>query len=599
MDKKTLLAVVLSVVVIVGSMLVSSVFFPSPNRPAPLPPPTESPAPAAATQAQTPTASAGQAAPSAGVAVGEEALPEEIREETLTINTNVFRVTLSNRGAVATSIQLKNYRNTDGKPVEMVVSRDTDRYPFFVYFGDPATPPEYTLFHVERSVSEPRVTFWRQFRSPTGVPFILRKTFSFKPDDYLMEVQVTIENSANEYPQLDWQGLAYTIGFDPQIGPDFVKLDKKSDYRNYMVLAEAKKRTIGLPKEGVKTLEERVAWASIVGKYFTVIGVPDATPYRITFDGQVLNGLTDRSSLLFGRPLLKSSKNTDVFRFYIGPKKREILARYNDPQKNGFRTEGLRFEETVPTSPLLGWLANILKFFLELFYRVVPNYGVAILLLTVLIKIVFWPLTHKSFESTSKMQALTPKLNELRAKHKNNPQKLNEEMAKLYKQEGVSPLGGCLPLLLQMPILFAMYALLNDFFDLRGATFIPGWINDLSVPEAVLTFAPVNLLFWQLSALRVLPFIMLVTTFLQSRLSQTPSAGSSAGQMKAMMYLMPLVFFFIMYDLPSGLVLYWTAQNFLSIFQQMWINRKMKKPAPALAPQGVSPRSSAKPQGRK
>ena len=600
MDKKTLLAVVLSVVVIVGSMLVQSIFFPAPSRPAA--PPVEQPAAAAAQRPEAPAVSAGAAAvPAPLEGAAEEA--EVLREEKVTIDTKVFRVTLSNRGAVATSIQLKEFTNTDGRPVEMVVSRETDRYPFLVRFGDPAAPPEYALFRVERSLTDSnRVDFVRQFRAPSGVPFTLRKTYIFKPNDYLLELQISIENSVNEYPQLNSQGLAYTLAVGPQIGPEFVKLDRKSDYRSYMVYAGGKKRDIGLGKgkDAVKTQEERVSWAAIVGKYFTVIGIPDATEYRVTFDGREVPGLADRSSLLFGRPALQSSRATDVFRFYVGPKKRDILADYNDPQKNGFGTQGLHLEETVPTSPLLGWLANILKFFLEMFHQVVPNYGVAILLLTLLIKIVFWPLTHKSFESTSKMQALNPKLTELREKYKSNPQKLNQEMAALYKREGVSPLGGCLPMLLQLPILFAMYALLNDFFDLRGATFIPGWIDDLSVPEAVLTFQPVSLLFFEISALRILPLIMLVTTFLQSKLTQTGGAGASGGQMKMMMYLMPLVFFFIMYDLPSGLVLYWTAQNVLSIVQQLWINRRMKRPvpAPAVAPSGPA-RDRGKPRGRR
>ncbi len=608
MDKKTLFAVILSVVVIVGSMLLQQVFFPTPQQPA-LPPVKEAPAaearPAGAQAAPDrngvpQAAAAGQTLPAAESAGPSAAIPqEELREETFTLETNVFRVAFSNRGAVITSIQLKNFRNADGSPVEMVMNNDSDRFPFFLYFGDTDAPPEYALFHVQRAVSEPRVEFSRQFVAPTGIPFTLRKTYLLKPNDYLMEVRVTIENSVNEFPQLDYQGKAYTIGFGPQIGPTFKTLDKRSEYRNFMYYAEGKKHDVGIPKEGIKTLEARMAWAAIVGKYFTVIGIPDATPYRVTLETRPLEGLPDRASLLFSRPPLQSSKSTDVFRFYVGPKKREILSWYNDPQKNAFGTADLHLEETVSSSPLLGWLANILKFFLELFYRVIPNYGVAILLLTLLIKIVFWPLTHKSFESTSKMQALNPKLTEIREKYKNNPQKMNQEIAALYKREGVSPLGGCLPLLLQLPIFFALYTLLNDHFELRGAGFIRGWIDDLSAPEAVVTFAePISLLFWQLQALRVLPFVMLGTTFLQTKVSQTP--GASAGQMKMMMYLMPLIFFFILYDMPSGLVLYWTMQNILSIFQQLYINSRQKKIAVAgSAGGGGAPRSSTKPRGRK
>ena len=227
--------------------------------------------------------------------------------------------------------------------------------------------------------------------------------------------------------------------------------------------------------------------------------------------------------------------------------------------------------------PLIGWLANILKFFLELFYKLVPNYGVAILLLTLLIKILFWPLTNKSYESTAKMQTLQPKIKELQAKYKANPQKMNQEMAALYKKEGVSPLGGCLPLLLQMPIFFALYNLLSTHFELRGAMFIPGWIADLSAPDSIWSFPTVDLLLWKLSAVRVLPFLMLGTTFLQSKVSQ--SSTPTDRNMALMTYAMPIVFFFILYNMPSGLVLYWTAQNILGIVQQLYYNNRRKRKA--------------------
>jgi YidC/Oxa1 family membrane protein insertase len=150
-----------------------------------------------------------------------------------------------------------------------------------------------------------------------------------------------------------------------------------------------------------------------------------------------------------------------------------------------------------------------------------------------------------------------------------------------------------LPLLLQMPILFAMYSMLSTHFELRSAVFIPGWINDLSSPEAIVEFNPINLMVWELSALRGLPFIMLVTTFIQSRLTQAPDS-SAAGNMKLMTYAMPIMFFFILYNLPSGLVLYWTMQNVLSIFQQMYTNHRRAQKAAAEAELGPPPRGGGK-----
>jgi YidC/Oxa1 family membrane protein insertase len=331
-------------------------------------------------------------------------------------------------------------------------------------------------------------------------------------------------------------------------------------------------------KQETKQLETLVKWAAISGKYFAAIAVPDSTQYLITYDTRPMEGLNEQSSIYFSRPEIKSSRNVDTFRFFIGPKKLDVLRRYNDPEKNAYNLSDMEFDEIASRSVLIGWLVEILKFFLELFHRLIPNYGVAIILVTVLLKVLLFPLTRKSYESTARMQTLQPKMNELREKYKGNPQKLNQEMAAMYKKEGVSPLGGCLPMLLQFPILIAFYSLLNTHFALRGAVFIPGWINDLSAPEAIFTFTPVNILSFEFGAVRALPFIMLVTTFLSSKLMQSPSTDASGRNMKMMTYMMPIMFFFILYNMPSGLLLYWTMQNIFTVGQQWYINhrRQMK-----------------------
>jgi YidC/Oxa1 family membrane protein insertase len=269
---------------------------------------------------------------------------------------------------------------------------------------------------------------------------------------------------------------------------------------------------------------------------------------------------------------VKSAKSVDTFRFYLGPMKKEILGRYNSVEKNRFGISNLRADEVVTSSVLLGWLAQLLKWVLEFFFMIIPNYGVAIILLTLLTKVVFLPLTFKSSESTAKMAALNPKMAEIRARLKDKPDKMNQEIAALYKREKVNPLSGCLPLLLQIPIFFALYNLLNSYFELRGALFIPGWIPDLSVPESLLSFPfTVPLVGW--TALRGLPLLMVASQLLQGKITQPPDTAQSGAQMKLMTYVLPIVFLFILYDMPSGLVLYWTVQNVLSIFQQLYINR--------------------------
>jgi YidC/Oxa1 family membrane protein insertase len=238
-----------------------------------------------------------------------------------------------------------------------------------------------------------------------------------------------------------------------------------------------------------------------------------------------------------------------------------------------------------------------LKWLLSVFYKIIPNYGIAIILVTLVVKIIMFPLTKKGSESTLRMQALSPKIKEIQAKHKDNPQKMNAEMAEFYKKEGYNPLSGCLPMIIQIPIFFAMYNLFNNHFDLRGAEFIPVWIPDLSVPESIYNFPngfALPFLGW--TAIRLLPFIYVGSQLLYGKVTQTPDQQGNP-QMKIMLYAMPVVFFFILYDVPSGLLLYWIMSNLLTLVQQMIITRYLahkkaiavpvEPPKPVIAPGGA------------
>jgi YidC/Oxa1 family membrane protein insertase len=175
------------------------------------------------------------------------------------------------------------------------------------------------------------------------------------------------------------------------------------------------------------------------------------------------------------------------------------------------------------------------------------------------------------------MQALAPKINELKAKYKDNPTKMNQEMANIYKSEGVNPLGGCLPLLLQMPIFIALYGLLNKHFDLRGAVFIPGWITDLSGPETIFTL-PFSIPFLG-SDIHLLPILFALTMVISTKTMQSPGAAGQQGSMKMMMYFMPLFLFFVLYSAPSGLLIYWIMTNVLTMFQQKATSKHRAKMA--------------------
>jgi YidC/Oxa1 family membrane protein insertase len=485
-------------------------------------------------------------------------------------------------------------------PVEMLLlpaGGAANEMPFALSFGDHTADQLDVPFTLKETSGTNQSTydFSRTFLSPTGIPFTLHKAYLFYKDEYLFELKVTVQNSVNEVPNLNFGGFAYTLTMGPQIGPHYVKLDGRQDSRTYAYWAENKHQDPGVKMGATKELDKRFTWTGVVGKYFTAIAVPDGTPYRVVFDSRQLVPGFDRSTISFERPPLQSASTTDTFRFYLGPMKKEILARYNDASQNAFGISGLHADEVVTSSILIGWLATLIKYVLDFFYLLIPNYGIAIILVTIVTKLIFLPLTFKSSESMAKMAALNPKMADIRARLKDKPDKMNQEIAALYKREKVNPLSGCLPLLLQLPVFFALYNLLNSYFELRGAMFIPGWIPDLSAPEAILTFPfTIPLVGW--TALRALPLLMVASQIISSKFTQPSSAPQQGGaQAKLMMYALPIVFLFILYDMPSGLVLYWTVQNLLSTAQQMYINNLRKKKDAESGQTPVYVKGSAKP----
>jgi YidC/Oxa1 family membrane protein insertase len=366
----------------------------------------------------------------------------------------------------------------------------------------------------------------------------------------------------------NFSGNAYTLTFGPQIGPRFEKLDNRYDYRQYFTYTNGKRRNAKVND----IIDNQPAWAAISGKYFAFIAIPYLAQYNVTFSEKAEDGIPSASRFSIIRPAVNTPRVTDTYRFYIGPKTQETLAAYNTG-RNEFGLKDTSLIEVASSRGILAPLENLLKWLLLVFYRIVPNYGFAIILLTLLVKIVFFPLTKKGSEATYRMQALAPKIKELQEKYKDNPKKLNAEMAEFYQKEGYNPISGCLPLLLQIPIFIAMYNLFNNHFDLRGAMFIPGWIPDLSVPEAVVNFPEgFRLPFLGWTALRALPFIYVGSQLIYGKVTQMPGQQSNT-QMKMMLYVMPIVFFFILYDVPSGLLIYWIFSNILTMVQQVIINR--------------------------
>jgi len=579
MEKRTLLAVVLSVIVISGSYLLQAWLAP-PAASKPTVQATEQtvkqPAPAAETVPNTIAPTGPIAATAAEV--------QPMVEERVTIETNLVKAVFSNRGGDLVSYKLKEHK--DGADyLEMVLQGTAEVHAFTIAFGGSGAQPLQDLFNV-RQVSERAVEFFRDYSLPNAggngtSQFRLTKRYEFRNDEYLFELAVSVDGGY-AVPNLDFNGTAYTLEFGPQIGPKFEKLGQQYEYRNYYTYANGKRKQEKINNKTPTVIQTRVSWAAIAGKYFTFMAVPDATQYGISFTNRAVPGISEGSQLSLLRPALKGSKTTDLYRFYLGPKTQRVLSKYDDADKNSYKLNGMDMTAVANTSGILGPLEVVLKWLLMIFYQLIPNYGVAIILLTIIVKVIMFPLTKKGSESTLRMQALSPKIKEIQDKFRDNPTKMNAEMADLYKREGYNPMSGCLPMILQIPIFFAMYNLFNNHFDLRGALFIAGWIPDLSLPETVWSFAPFKLPILNWSDLRILPFLYLGSQLLYGKVTQTPDQQGNA-QMKMMLYVMPIMFFFILYDVPSGLLLYWIMSNLLTMVQQLGINKYLAQKKAHLA----------------
>ncbi|MBO8443000.1 MAG: membrane protein insertase YidC [Spirochaetes bacterium] len=566
MDRNTIIAIVLSVIVITVGMTINMVFFP----------PEYVDAGTQTTQTVDPASM-----PSGGAVI--TAVGEEGDSQPFTVTTQAFEMTFDPAGASVESIRLLNHReSTTGEPVELLVKDSSGRNAFLLYTDESFSDPVDAVFDYAIDDSDDEVVsvvFTRDFESD-GSLFQIQKRFAIpKAEEYLFSVNVAMESLDGNPIPID----SYTLGYDPQVGPWFQQLDNSyGEYRRAMYREVDDNNTHNVTSfdNGLSVVDdEQVGWAATNGKYFTVIGVPDqATSYETSFRQTTGDSLISQvNSFYFTRTGISGTSFSDVYRYYTGPKLATFLDLYDVQNNNVFGLGGLMLDEVLDSSSWLGWLQTLLRWVLQFFYRLIPNYGVAIILLTILVKLLIQPISKKGMDSTAKMSALAPKVQELQTKYKDDPQTLNAAMAKLYKDEGISPMGSCLPMLIQFPIFIALYGLLSTHYELRGAMFIPGWIPDLSVPDTVFTL-PFNIPFLG-NGIHVLPIIYTASMIYSMKVTQATSTQQTGqqGMMKFMTYGMPIIFFFILYNAPSGLILYWTVMNFISILQQMYVNKKKTK----------------------
>ena len=302
----------------------------------------------------------------------------------------------------------------------------------------------------------------------------------------------------------------------------------------------------------------RVSWSAVKNKYFVLILKPQSIGTIATVKDYTLEEGTRGISSQITMPQIvipAGEKHSENFLLYAGPKKYEIL-------KNlGTEMDGVMdFGKLAPISKIT---LSILNFF----YGIVHNYGFAIILLTILIRFLLYPLTLKSYKSMREMRKIQPHMEELRKKYKDDPKRLQKEMMLLYKEHKVNPFGGCLPMLLQMPVLIALFTSLRSAIELRGAPFIL-WIKDLSEPDTL--FRPPNGF-----PINILPLFMVATFFIQQKMTSVPATTEQQQQQQKMMAtIMPIFMGFIFYKMPSGLVLYFSLSTLIGIVDQYRIQKK-------------------------
>jgi YidC/Oxa1 family membrane protein insertase len=300
-----------------------------------------------------------------------------------------------------------------------------------------------------------------------------------------------------------------------------------------------------------------IAWTAAKSKFFVQVLAPEGSGAGCEFyatrdtnaPGALVISKISADMLFADKELQPGETLTNKMVYYVGPKEYSSLKPLGNHQADVM--EFGWFEWFRGLCKVLLWTLNAL-------YKVIPNYGIAIILLTLIVRIIFWPVTHKSTESMKKMQEIQPLVTEIRAKYKDKPQKMNEEVMALYKKHKVNPVAGCLPMLVQIPVFIALFVVLRSAVELRFAPFL--WIRDLSEPEGILAGV------LPFGGLNILPLLMTATTIWQQKL--TPSSADPQQQ-KIMMF-MPIVMLFLFYNMASALVLYWTVSQVLAIVQLLW-----------------------------
>lgn len=532
MEKRALLAIVLSMLILLLYPHFLRKFYPQFNQPK---------STGIYLQKEIP-ASTKREEQKIGQPLGQTFLSEE---KEIKFETENYKIVLSNIGGAIKSIVLKKYFGSEHKEPITLARVTGPKEAIFFTSGLDDEIDKGLAFSVEKKPN--RIAFTVKTQSGLNV----EKEIIFRPDKYFFELEQKITNLGN-----GTRTLKYSI-----VGGSRITKLSQQDELYVEIIRSINGRVTHINKGGIKNStvlsNGQVDWVSLKNRYFSLILKPFVTSNAISSNKLSNNELQTKietADLL----LQPNSSVTHRYLLYAGP---------NDYDQ--IRSLKLGLEDSLHLG-FTGGIGRVLLVILRSFQRVVKNWGAAIILLTFLINIVLYPLSVKSLKSMREMQALQPKIEALRETYKDNPQKLNREIMELYRKHKVNPMGGCLPILLQMPVFFALYQVLMKSIEIRGAAFL--WIKDLSRPDRLITFN-FHIPFLG-NELNILPILMAVGMVFQQKLSTpkraTPSgtADQYAQQQKMMATIMPLMFGVLFYRLPSGLVLYWLTNTLLTMIEQ-------------------------------
>ena len=467
-----------------------------------------------------------------------------------TVITNLYTANISsiNGGSIA-SFVLHNYALNDSESVELIDNNNINNLMvgFRSIDGDDVSLVGGWISNNDYDINvydnETTVTFKKTIDDKQ-----ISKALTFYPDKYIVDVSVDLSAIQPWVSQgvstVHWSG-----------GLPLTEPNKKDEQTYYQAMVFQGDETYSpKPKDPADARLERMDyptdWVAIRTKYFITALVP-----KKQAPGSEVLAIEENGNRQYDIGVFFNVDRPFFYTLYVGPLE---YGRIKQLGNNLDQTMNFGWAFIRPISKAVHW-------FLLFLHNYIPNYGFVLLIFSVFIKILVYPLTNKSYVSTKKMQAIQPMLNDLREKHKNDQRKFAQAQMALFKEHGVNPLSGCVPILLQMPLLFALFTVFRSSIELRGAPFML-WINDLSRPDAVFDLG-INIPLYG-SQVAILPLLMGITMFIQMKLTPTPQSG---GQQKFMMYFMNGFFVLIFNQFPSGLVLYYTLFNVLTILQQKYL----------------------------